>query len=56
MAALLAQISPDFLVGKLLAKASDSLQDPDIHEVSPADFEIFKTPEGQLYDKSVLQR
>ena len=51
---LAGNINPDVLVPVVVEMANKALNNKDVTQVSQLDYEIYLTPEGQLYDKSVM--
>ncbi|CAH1977085.1 unnamed protein product [Acanthoscelides obtectus] len=52
--ATLVSINPDILLPEIITKVVESLEDPRICQISRDDYFIYLTPEGELYDKSVI--
>ncbi|KAF7282220.1 hypothetical protein GWI33_003020 [Rhynchophorus ferrugineus] len=47
-------LNPDILLPSVLHQVRDYLEDPRICEITKDDYFTFLTPEGELYDKSVI--
>ncbi|XP_075070961.1 stalled ribosome sensor GCN1 [Mixophyes fleayi] len=54
-AGTLARISPDRVLPRLMGIITESLQNPVLCQVTREEYAIMQTPEGELYDKSILQ-
>nr|CAH7734834.1 unnamed protein product [Callosobruchus chinensis] len=52
--ATLVSVNPDILLPEIISKVVDNLEDPSICQISRDDYFIYLTPEGELYDKSVV--
>ncbi|CAJ0964903.1 unnamed protein product [Ranitomeya imitator] len=53
-AGTLSRISPDQVLPRLIGVITDSLQNPALCQVTREEYAIMLTPEGELYDKSIL--
>ncbi|KAF7238429.1 eIF-2-alpha kinase activator GCN1 [Varanus komodoensis] len=53
-AGLLSALSPGHVLPRLIGAISASLKNPALGLVTQEEFAIMKTPEGELYDKSIL--
>lgn len=53
---MLSTLSPDRVLPQVISTISTSLVNPALGQVTLEEFAIMKTPEGELYDKSILQR
>ncbi|KAM4051160.1 stalled ribosome sensor GCN1 isoform 1-T1 [Anomaloglossus baeobatrachus] len=53
-AGTLSRISPDNVLPRLIGVITDSLQNPALCQVTREEYAIMLTPEGELYDKSIL--
>lgn len=47
-------VNPDIILPLLVVFVSNSLSDPSILRVTKDEYFTFLTPEGELYDKSVI--
>ena len=54
--ASLASVAPETLLPKLVGHMCNQLSVPEFLNVSQQDFGIFQCPEGELYDKSVMEK
>ncbi|KAG8455790.1 hypothetical protein GDO86_001836 [Hymenochirus boettgeri] len=54
-AGLLARLSPEKVLPRLISIITESLQTPALCHVTREEFAIMQTPEGVLYDKSIIQ-
>lgn len=52
----LSLLSPDRVLPQLISTITASVQNPALHQVTREEFAIMKTPAGELYDKSIIQR
>ena len=52
---LAGKVEPNVLVPIIVRLSLDALNEKDATEVSQTDYQIYLTPEGELYDKSVLE-
>jgi len=52
----LALLSPGRVLPQLISTISASMENPALCQVTREEFAIMKTPEGELYDKSIIQR
>lgn len=55
-AGTLARISSNRVLPQLVGVITDSLQNPALYQVTREEYAIMQTPEGELYDKSIMQR
>uniref|UniRef100_A0A8C5P6E8 GCN1 activator of EIF2AK4 n=1 Tax=Leptobrachium leishanense TaxID=445787 RepID=A0A8C5P6E8_9ANUR len=53
-AVLLARISPSVVLPQLIGVITESLQNPALSLVTREEYAIMQTPEGELYDKSII--
>ncbi|XP_053325705.1 eIF-2-alpha kinase activator GCN1 [Spea bombifrons] len=54
-AGLLARISPGKVLPRLVGIITESLQNPALCQVTREEYAIMQTPEGELYDQSIIQ-
>ena len=47
--------SPKCIIEHIVTKVNNTLNDPELLQVSVEDFMVFQTPEGELYDKSAVE-
>lgn len=52
----LSGLSPNKLLPEMIGRIIKSLSDPALIHVTKEEYAIMLTPEGQLYDKSIIQR
>ena len=52
----LAQVSPSVVVPQLVAYVQTQMDEPSLLQVTHEDYGIFLTPDGELYDKAILDR
>ena len=52
---LAGKINQDALIPIIIDMSDTALNDDNATKISPVDYEIFLTPEGELYDKSILE-
>ncbi|XP_015280782.1 PREDICTED: translational activator GCN1 [Gekko japonicus] len=52
---MLSSLSPGRVLPQVISTISTSLENPALGQVTLEEFAIMKTPEGELYDKSILQ-
>lgn len=52
----LSLLSPGRVLPQLISTISASMENPALCQVTREEFAIMKTPEGELYDKSIIQR
>lgn len=50
------RIAPDCVMPALIEHVSKHLDDPELLVVTHEEYEIFQLPEGELYDKSFVDR
>ena len=48
--------APDALLPVIVETCLEAFNDPQIRTVSKTEFEIMQTPDGEVYDKSILER
>ncbi|NXE34968.1 GCN1 kinase, partial [Ptilorrhoa leucosticta] len=51
----LSLLSPGRVLPQLISTISASMENPALYQVTREEFAIMKTPEGELYDKSIIQ-
>ena len=52
----LVRVSPESIMSALMDVISASLQQPDLATVTMEEYNIMLTPEGELYDRSILEK
>lgn len=52
----LSLLSPGRVLPQLISTISASMENPALCQVTREEFAIMRTPEGELYDKSIIQR
>ena len=52
----LSSISPIKLLPRIISHVTEGLSRPDLLQVTREEFDIMLTPEGELYDNSIIQR
>lgn len=52
----LAFLNPGVIVPCLISQAKSILANPALFQVTNDDYGIFLTPDGELYDKAILER